>query len=131
MAALRLPQAGPDTLGGSADASVGPGAAITTDEYQIPIPPSFQALYVDARGRLTERLEVFRQRYDLCEDMAQMLVERSQEVLHDIGLSEDIVLARSFNGLCAEGSAITPAEAAWVVTRLAELLGWECPVLGD
>ncbi len=104
---------------------------MTTDEYQIPIPPSFQALYVDARGRLTERLEVFRQRYDLCEDMAQMLVERSQEVHHDIGLSEDIVLSRSFDGLCAEGSSVTPAEARWVMTRLAELLGWECPALGD
>lgn len=104
---------------------------MTTDEYQIPIPPSFQALYVDARGRLTERLEVFRQSYDLCEDMAQMLVEPSQAVLHDIGLSEDIVLSRTLNGLCAEGSAITPAEARWVVTRLAELLGWGCPVLGD
>ena len=47
---------------------------MTTDEYQIPIPPSFHAVHADARGRLLLPVSEFRQRYELCEDMAQMLV---------------------------------------------------------
>lgn len=95
-----------------------------TDEYQIQIPPSFEALYRDARGRLGLPRDQFRARYELCEDMAQMLVERSQDTLHGLGLAEDIVLERTLAGLGAEGSAFSAAEAGWVVTRLAELLGW-------
>ena len=95
-----------------------------SDEYQILIPPSFEALYRDARGRLTVPRDEFRARYELCEDMAQLLVERSQETLHGLGLAEDIVLERTLAGLQSEGSGLSAAEAGWVVTRLAELLGW-------
>ncbi|MBP6898669.1 MAG: hypothetical protein KBC73_01205 [Burkholderiaceae bacterium] len=98
-----------------------------SDDYQIPIPPSFEALYRDARGRLTLPLAQFRERYEWCEDMAQMLVERSQEVHHGQGVAEDIVLARTEAGLAGEGSGFSPAEARWVVTRLAELLAWPMP----
>ena len=48
-----------------------------SDEYQIHIPPSFEAVYRDARHRLTVSRDTFRARYELCEDMAQMLVEPS------------------------------------------------------
>lgn len=95
-----------------------------SDEYQILIPPSFEALYRDARNRLTVPRDAFRARYELCEDMAQLLVERSQETLHGLGLAEDIVLERTLAGLQSEGSGLSAAEAGWVVTRLAELLGW-------
>ena len=95
-----------------------------SDENQILIPPSFDALYRDARGRLTLPREEFRTRYELCEDMAQMLVEPCQARLHDLGLSEDLILARTEAGLAAEGGGFSAAEATWVVTRLAELLGW-------
>ncbi len=97
---------------------------MSQDDYQIPIPPSFEAVYRDARGRLTLPLSEFRARYELCEDMAQLLVERSQEVHHGQGVSEDIVLQRTEDGLASEGSGFGPAEARWVVTRLAELLDW-------
>jgi len=95
-----------------------------SDDYQILIPPSFEAVYANARGRLTVPREEFRARYELCEDMAQMLVEHSQAVHHDQGVSEDLVLQRTQDGLASEGSGFSAAEAAWVVTRLAELLGW-------
>ena len=95
-----------------------------SDENQILIPPSFEAVHRDARGRLMLPRDDFRARYELCEDMAQLLVERSQAWLHDQGLSEDLVLARTEAGLCAEGAGFSDAEATWVVTRLAELLGW-------
>ena len=95
-----------------------------SDEYQIHIPSSFEAVYRDGRGRLTVSRDEFRARYELCEDLAQMLVERSQTIQFDQGASEDVILERTEQGLAAEGSGFSPAEAAWVTTRLAELLGW-------
>ena len=95
-----------------------------SDENQILIPPSFEAVHRDARGRLTLPRDDFRARYELCEDMAQMLVEPCQARLHDQGLSEDLILERTEVGLAADGAGFSPAEAAWVATRLAELLGW-------
>lgn len=95
-----------------------------SDEYQIHIPPSFEAVYADARGRRTVGLDHFRTRYELCEDMAQLLVEHSQALHHDLGLSEDLILARHHAGLSAAESGFEAVEAQWVVTRLAELLGW-------
>lgn len=97
---------------------------MSSDDYQIHIPPSFEAVYRDARNRLTVPLAEFRARYELCEDMAQLLVERSQEVHHGQGVSEDIILQRTEDGLASEGSGFSAAEARWVVTRLSELLNW-------
>ena len=94
------------------------------DDYQIHIPPSFEAVHADARGRLTLRRDDFRQRYELSEDMAQMLVEHSQALHHDQGVAEDDILRRTAAGLASPDAGFSPAEAAWVVTRLAELLGW-------
>ena len=95
-----------------------------SDENQILIPPSFEAVHRDARGRLMLPRADFRARYELCEDMAQMLVEPCQARLHDLGLSEDVILERTETGLAAEDSGFSAAEAAWIATRLAELLGW-------
>lgn len=98
-----------------------------SDEYQIHIPPSFEAVYADARGRRSVSVAEFRARYELCEDMAQMLVEHSQAQHHDQGVSQDMVLQRTRAGLDSDGAGFNPAEAAWVATRLAELLGWALP----
>ena len=95
-----------------------------SDDYQIPIPPSFEALHRDARGRLALPLREYRARYELCEDMAQMLVERSQALHHDQGIGSDEILDRTRAGLATPESGFSEAEAGWVVTRLAELLGW-------
>lgn len=97
---------------------------MSSDDSQILIPPSFEAVHRDARGRLTLPRDAFRARYELCEDMAQMLVEPCQARLHDQGLSEDVVLDRTAAGLAADGSGFSAEEATWVATRLAELLGW-------
>ncbi len=95
-----------------------------SDDYQIPIPRSFEALYTDSRRRLTLPLAEFRQRYDLCEDMAQLMVERCKSVHHGQGVAEDIVLERVLAGLLDPASGLPAAEARWIVTRLAELLAW-------
>ena len=96
-----------------------------TDEYQIEIPPSFYDLHTDARHRLTVPMALVRERYEVCEDLASHMVEHCQGVQRDIGVAEDEVLVRCHRGLVSPESGVSPAEAGWVVTRLAELLGWE------
>jgi hypothetical protein len=95
-----------------------------SDDYQVLIPPSFTDLYLDRRRRLTITQQTLRERYDLCEDLANQLVEFARGVHHDLGISEDEVLARCRRGLLAEPASVEPAEAAWVERRLAELLSW-------
>jgi hypothetical protein len=96
-----------------------------SDESQIEVPASFRALYVDARQRLTLPLRELAARYELCEDLAHQLVERASTVHFSLGVSEDEVLARMHRGLLSPVPMVEPAEAAWVVRRLAELAGWD------
>lgn len=98
-----------------------------TDDYQIQIPPSFIDLYTDRRRRLTIALETLRERYDLCEDLANHLVDFASGVHHDLGVAEDEVLARCRRGLLAPPAQVEPAEAHWIERRLAELLRWPWP----
>lgn len=93
-----------------------------SDEYQIPIPPSFTAVHADARGRLRLPLGEFRQRYELCEDLAQALSERARALEHDLGITRDDVLSRMAGGLHPPDSGLDEGEAGWVLRRLQELL---------
>ena len=52
------------------------------DDNQIFVPPSFMAVFTDARGRLTEKADAVRTRYELCEDLAGHLVEHAQTLYH-------------------------------------------------
>jgi hypothetical protein len=98
------------------------------DFNQIEVPPSFVALYTAPSGhRLLEPMRTVRERYELCEDLAQMLVDQAGTVLFRTGRSEAEVLAQMGVALGQSGAELQPAEAGWVVTRLAELLGWEPP----
>lgn len=99
------------------------------DDNQVLVPPSFIAVHSDARGRLRERAEMVRQRYELCEDLANHLVEQAQTLYHVQAPSEAEILRRIHAGLCSEGAGITAEEAVWVTLRLAELLQWPCPQL--
>jgi hypothetical protein len=95
-----------------------------SDENQIHIPPSFLALFADARQRLSEPIAVVRERYEICEDLANHLIEHGNDMLHRIGVTEDEVLRRCHAGLLVAESGVSAAEAGWIVQRLAELLGW-------
>jgi hypothetical protein len=96
------------------------------DTNQFEVPPSFLALYLHRSGdRLTQAPEVVQQRYELCEDLAQALAGQAEATLFKSAGSEAQVLAQIGAALSAEGSAVQPAEAAWVVARLAEVLGWD------
>ena len=99
------------------------------DDNQIFVPPSFMAVSTDARGRLTEKADAVRTRYELCEDLAGHLVEHAQTLYHVQAPSEAEILRRIHAGLCTAESGVSTAEATWIVTRLAELLVWPCPDL--
>lgn len=66
-------------------------------------------------------------RHELCEDMAQMLVEHASQVLVRLGIAESDVLTRVLAGLNADEGRLSELESRWVVCRLAELLHWPVP----
>jgi hypothetical protein len=97
-----------------------------SDDNQAVLPASFIALYL-APGRTkpsAPRAEIA-QRYEFCEDLATMLVDHAQTKLWELGVTERDVLDRTHAGLLTAPSSVTPAEAEWVLRRLAELLGWQ------
>ena len=102
---------------------------MSDDAYQIDIPPSFFAVYTDARRRLSEPLSVVRARYEICEDLANHLVGHAQLQHHTEVPVEAEILRRIHAGLRAPEAGVSPAEAAWTVERLAELLDWPFPTL--
>lgn len=98
------------------------------DFNQIEVPPSFLALFTSPSGhRLREPMSTVRQRYELCEDLAQVLTEQAASTQFRSGGTEAEVLQKMLAALAAPESPVQPAEAQWVVRRLAELLGWEMP----
>lgn len=98
------------------------------DPNQIEVPASFVALFTTPGGhRLIEPMSHVRSRYELCEDMAQMLTDQAGTLLFKTGGSERDVLSALRVALSGPGSALRADELTWVLTRLAELLGWEPP----
>lgn len=96
-----------------------------TEEFQIHIPPSFMALYVPpGKIKPTLGLRDMAARYDLCEDLANLLTEQAANMQFTLGITEELVLQRCELGLLAEPAVVSPVEARWVVCRLAELLNW-------
>lgn len=97
------------------------------DFNQIEVPASFTALFASPSGRLTEPMATVRERYELCEDLAQLLTEQASSMQFKTGRPEGELLQAIRLGLSQDDAPVSPAEATWVVTRLAELLGWEAP----
>ena len=97
------------------------------DPNQIEVPVSFTALFTSRAGRLTEPMATVRVRYELCEDLAQLLTEQAATLQFKSGQSEAEVLRAIRLGLSGNEGPVSPAEAGWAVRRLAELLGWEDP----
>ena len=98
------------------------------DGSQILIPPSFVALYVPP-GKVRPSLGQgeLAARYELCEDMAQLLTEQAAQQQFQLGITEDLALERCLQGLLATPDVLGEHEARWVVCRLAELLQWPLP----
>ena len=99
-----------------------------SEDNQIIVPRSFIELFIapgsvkprESRAHISER-------YEFCEDLAQMLTDTASTKLFQLGVSEGDVLERIHRGLLVEGAPVDADEARWVVTRLAELLGWPAP----
>lgn len=95
------------------------------DHNQTLVPESFLAVHSRHGRALLSRAET-ETRHDICEDVAlhtaAFLAARHQE-----GDSTDDVLQRCHEGLCAEPTAFSAAEAAWVMRRVAELQEWPQP----
>jgi len=98
-----------------------------SDDNQIHIPPSFFAVYSDARQRLLAPIGVVRERYEVCEDLANHLVAHAQIQHHTEVPVEREILRRIHAGLSTPEAGVSAAEAEWIVQRLAELLGWPAP----
>lgn len=95
---------------------------------QIEPPQSFMAMYVKlGQTRPNAPQEVVLARYEQCEDMAAILAEQAQTIAFKENLSEKEVLERCHLGLQMGDAHFNKQEAAWVICRLAELLGWEMP----
>jgi hypothetical protein len=95
------------------------------EEYQVEIPQSFMALYVDpGRSKPNAPRKALAARYELCEDLANMLTESAGNMIFSLGITEREVIERCRVGLIVEGAVVTEPEAEWVVRRLTELLGW-------
>lgn len=93
------------------------------DDSQIVVPASFIALYV-APGKIKPALSrpLLIERYEFCEDLAQMLSEQARTKQWELGISQDIVMERMASGLANATDWMTDAELSWVMTRLKELL---------
>lgn len=95
------------------------------EEYQIEIPQSFMALFIDpGRSKPNASRDVVASRYEFCEDMASMLTETARNMFLSLGITEDDVLMQCYRGLTGGGAVVTKPEAGWVIHRLAELLEW-------
>jgi len=100
------------------------------DEYQIEIPQSFMALFIESgRQKPNAPRDAVAARYELCEDMASMLTETARNMFLSLGITEDDVLIQCYRGLTGFEAVVTLPEAVWVIRRLAELLEW--PLLSE
>jgi len=99
-----------------------------SDDNQTVIPRSFIDLFVPPdRIKPTEPRDVIAVRYELCEDMAQLLTEHAKAKLWELSVTEDDVLERIHRGLLGDDALFAENEASWVICRLAELLDWPIP----
>lgn len=96
-----------------------------SDDNQLYLPESFTALYVPpGKVKPSIGLREMAQRYELCEDLANLLTEQAANQQFTLGITEELVLQQCELGLLAEPAVVSSAEARWVICRLAELLNW-------
>lgn len=95
------------------------------DPNQLTVPESFVGLYL-APGAIKPSLprNELIERFEFCDDLANMLTEHASNVRFDTGAHELDVLERCYQGLLAADSGVSANEAGWIVGRLAELLNW-------
>jgi hypothetical protein len=100
---------------------------VTYEFNQLFIAESFQAMYLDSRGRSTLSREDLHARQEVCEELAQSLAEHCLGLrFRDDAFSAE-VLTQLHVGLLNSPSSLPACEARWVTIRTAELLQWDVP----
>jgi len=95
---------------------------------QLFIPPTFLALYLAPGAHKPSASQVhIAVRYELCEDLAQMLTGTACELQLRSDADSAQVLQRCLDGLSGPEAVIEEDHARWVVCRLAELMQWPAP----
>ncbi len=95
------------------------------EDSQILIPEAFTAIHSDpVRGKLTISREELAQRFELCEDMANLLSDSTAAQWFKTGQEKEEVLEQVRLGLLGENRVVSEPEAQWVVGRIGEVLGW-------
>jgi hypothetical protein len=104
-----------------------------SEDNQFIVPRSFIALFVPpGRSKPTASREHIAERYEFCEDLAQLLTQQASTKKWELDVTEHDVLERMHRGLSGEDAVVDAAEAQWVTRRLAELLEWPDPgVISD
>jgi hypothetical protein len=95
--------------------------------HQIHLPPSFTDLYKDPTRAYAKPSLPFAEiceRYEWCEDMAQMLCEPALNQMASLHITEEDVMERTFRGLLLSPEVMSAKECMWVLQRLCELLNW-------
>jgi len=95
--------------------------------HQIHLPPSFTDLYKDPTRPYAKPSLPFAEiceRYEWCEDMAQMLCEPALNQMASLHITEQDVIERTFQGLLLSPEVMSAPECMWVLQRLCELLNW-------
>lgn len=95
------------------------------DHNQTLVPESFLALH-SRRGRPLLPRDELECRHELCEDLA-LHTAAFVAVRHQEDDDTSQALRRCHDGLRADASAFSAAEAAWVIRRVAELQEWPQP----
>ncbi len=91
----------------------------------IDIPPSFVQLYVPpGRSKPSASWAQLLGDYELCEDMAHMLAPTAADLLFQLGITEQDVVQRCYEGLRTEPCVVNDVQSRWVVQRMAEILSW-------
>lgn len=86
------------------------------------------ALFIaPGRSKPSASREEVTRRHEFCDDLANLLTEPAADKLWQLGVTQSDVLERMHRGLISDQATVTPAEAQWVIRRLAELLNWEAP----
>ncbi len=95
------------------------------EDNQRQIPEAFILAHTPAgRQRPALSKDELLERHELCEDLAQMLLETAQSRFHEMGITEADVLRTIRDGLPATDLLVHEAEISWVIGRIAELAGW-------
>lgn len=92
------------------------------DQSQTPGLRAFVQMYAADSRAARDIGPVIGERYEICEHLAQALARLLDDMQRTTGVPAHAVRDRVQAGLLRQESIVTPAEAQWVMARLASLM---------